>query len=157
MIEHVRWDRTTYNTLPYKYEAGTPNYVGSYALGVAVDYIRGIGMDTIAAHESELCRYAEQRLATIPGVRIYAEGRAKHGAISFNVYSSAGKIIHPFDVGTLLDQQGVAVRTGHHCAEPLIDSLGVPGTVRISFGLYNDKEDIDLLINTLTRAVAMLD
>lgn len=156
MIEHVSWEKTTYNTLPYKFEAGTPNYVGSYALSVAIDYIQQIGIETIAQYEKDLCEYAESKLRSIPGVQIYGGEGRKHGAISFNVYTEAGKLIHPFDVGTLLDRQGVAVRTGHHCAEPLIDSLGIPGTIRISFALYNDREDIDIFIRALTRAIGML-
>ena len=156
MIQHVRWEGTTYNGLPYKFEAGTPNFIGSYAMGKAVEYMTAIGMERIAKEEQTLAQYAEQQLTErIPGIVIYAGGQQKTGALSFNVYSE-GRLIHPFDIGTLLDQQGVAVRTGHHCAEPLIDSLGVPGTVRISFGLYNDKEDIDRLIRALERAIRML-
>ena len=156
MIQHVRWSGTTYNELPYKFEAGTPNFIGSYATGKALEYVQAIGMTRIAEEEAALARYAEQQLVEqIPSVRIYAAGQAKYGAISFNVYHD-GKLIHPFDIGTLLDQQGIAVRTGHHCAEPLIDHLGVPGTVRISFGLYNTREDIDRFIQGLKRAVRML-
>lgn len=157
MIEHVSWEKTTYNTLPYKYEAGTPNFIGSYALGVAIDFMQQLDWEKISSHEAELSSYAEQKLAEISGIKIYALGETKYGAISFNCYNSAGKLIHPFDVGTLLDRQGIAVRTGHHCAEPLIDSLGVPGTVRISFAIYNDKEDIDKMVAGLHRALAMLD
>lgn len=177
MIEHVSWERTTYNVLPYKFEAGTPNFIGSYALGIAIDYIKAIsitiegkelqGMEAIAAHEAELCKYAETKLHELNDtidqtIHIYADGMPKSGAISFNVFMNNGTadkpatLIHPFDIGTLLDQQGVAVRTGHHCAEPLIDSLGVPGTVRISFALYNNHEDIDTFISALARALAML-
>jgi cysteine desulfurase/selenocysteine lyase len=162
MIQHVRWEGTTYNALPYKFEAGTPNYIGSYATSVAIDYISSIGMERIETEEAELARYAEQQLRQeIPGVIIYAEGQPKYGAISFNAVSSqpsavSPQVIHPFDIGTLLDQQGIAVRTGHHCAEPLIDSLKVPGTVRISFGLYNTHEDIDRFIQALKKAVMML-
>lgn len=155
MIEHVTWDKTTYNVLPYKYEAGTPNFIGSYALGVAVDYLESIGMNAVEEAEAELCTYAEAELKKIPQIHIYAEGEKKSGAISFNAYNG-DTLIHPFDVGTLLDRQGVAVRTGHHCAEPLIDSLGVPGTVRISFGIYNTKEDVDAFIRALNRAIDML-
>ena len=151
MIEHVRFEHTTYNTLPYKFEAGTPNFIGSYAFAAALDYIDSIGMPTIQQHEAELTSYAEQRLKEIPNIRIYAEGQPKTGVISFNVGS-----IHPFDVGTLLDHMGIAVRTGHHCAEPLIDYLQVPGTIRASFGLYNDKADIDTFIAALHKAVDML-
>lgn len=155
MIDHVRWSGTTYNTLPYKFEAGTPNYIGSYALARAIEYMEHISMTQLAAHESDLCHYAEQQLSLIPEVRIYAAGQEKAGALSFNIYHN-DQLIHPFDVGTLLDRQGIAVRTGHHCAEPLIDLLGVPGTVRISFGMYNTREDIDAFIQALHRAIMML-
>ena len=151
MINHVRWSGTTYNELPYKFEAGTPNFVGSYALHKAIEYMQTIGFESIEAHERELTEYCESQLAAIEGVHIYAAGQPKAGVISFNVGT-----IHPFDIGTLLDQQGVAVRTGHHCAEPLIDELGVPGTVRVSFGLYNDKEDIDAFIAALQKSIMML-
>ncbi|MBQ1874934.1 MAG: cysteine desulfurase [Paludibacteraceae bacterium] len=156
MIQHVRWEGTTYNELPYKFEAGTPNFIGSYALSKAIEYMTDIGLEKIAKEEGLLAQYAEaQLLEKIPGIKIYAEKQEKIGAISFNMYQE-GRLIHPFDIGTLLDQQGVAVRTGHHCAEPLIDSLGVPGTVRVSFGLYNDREDIDRLIRALQRTISML-
>ena len=155
MINHVRWSGTTYNELPYKFEAGTPNFVGSYALHKAIEYMQTIGFEAIEAHERELTEYCESQLAAIEGVHIYAAGQPKAGVISFNVYVS-GNLIHPFDIGTLLDQQGVAVRTGHHCAEPLIDELGVPGTVRVSFGLYNDKGDIDAFIAALKKAIVIL-
>ena len=157
MINHVRWSGTTYNDLPYKFEAGTPNFVGSWALKEAIDYMQEVGLDAIEAHERELTEYCEEQLAVmgkwlpVTGIRIYAEGRPKAGVISFNVGA-----IHPFDIGTLLDQQGIAVRTGHHCAEPLIDTMGVPGTVRVSFGLYNDKKDIDAFISALKKAMEML-
>lgn len=151
MINHVRWSGTTYNELPYKFEAGTPHFVGSYALHKAIEYMQTIGFEAIEAHERELTEYCESQLSVIPGVHIYAAGQPKAGVISFNVGT-----IHPFDIGTLLDQQGVAVRTGHHCAEPLIDELGVPGTVRVSFGLYNDKEDIDAFIAALQKSIMML-
>ena len=151
MINHVRWSGTTYNELPYKFEAGTPNFVGSYALQKAIEYMEHVGMEAIEKHERELTEYCEKRLGELEGVNVYAAGQPKVGVISFNVGD-----IHPFDIGTLLDQQGVAVRTGHHCAEPLIDELGVPGTVRVSFGLYNDKNDIDLFIAALQKAQKML-
>ena len=157
MIEHVSFEKTTYNVLPYKFEAGTPNYVGSYAFGKAIDYLQAIGLEQIAAHELALAEYIEQELSKINQVHVYAAGRTKAGAISFNVYRADGALIHPFDVGVLLDRQGVAVRTGHHCAEPLIDHLGVPGTVRASVGLYNTKEDIDTFIAALKKAIMMLE
>lgn len=155
MIEHVRFEHTTYNQLPYKFEAGTPDFIGSYAFSAALSYMEQIGMDTIAQHEADLSKYAEQQLAQIQGVKVYALGFPKAGVVSFNVFRG-DQLIHPFDVGTLLDRQGVAVRTGHHCAEPLIDYLAVPGTVRASFGLYNTREDIDAFIAALRKAVAML-
>ena len=157
MIEHVRWDKTTYNVLPYKFEAGTPNYIGSYAFSKALEYVQEIGIEDIAKHEEELVEYIEERLAGLERVKIYAAGQKKAGAVSFNVYRADGGLIHPFDVGVLLDRQGVAVRTGHHCAEPLIEHLGVPGTLRASVGLYNTKEDIDKLIAALERAIMMLE
>lgn len=157
MIEHVRWDKTTYNVLPYKFEAGTPNYIGSYAFSKALEYVQEIGIEDIARHEEELVEYIEERLSDLERVKIYAAGQKKAGAVSFNVYRADGGLIHPFDVGVLLDRQGVAVRTGHHCAEPLIEHLGVPGTLRASVGLYNTKEDIDKLIAALERAIMMLE
>lgn len=150
MIDHVRWSGTTFNELPYKFEAGTPNFVGSYALHKAIEYIETIGWEAIEAHERDLTKYCEQQLVDL-GCKVYGAGQPKAGVISFNVGA-----IHPFDIGTLLDQQGVAVRTGHHCAEPLIDAMGVPGTVRVSFGLYNDKDDVDAFIAALKRTIDML-
>ena len=157
MIEHVHWDKTTYNVLPYKFEAGTPNYIGSYAFSKAIEYVQELGIEDIAKHEEELVEYIEERLSSLTNVKIYAAGQKKAGAVSFNVYRADGDLIHPFDVGVLLDRQGVAVRTGHHCAEPLIDHLGVPGTLRTSVGLYNTKEDIDKLVAALERAIMMLE
>ena len=157
MIEHVSFEKTTYNVLPYKFEAGTPNYVGSYAFGKAIDYLQSIGLEEITTHEHALAAYIEQELSQISQVKVYAAGREKAGAVSFNVYRADGVLIHPFDVGVLLDRQGVAVRTGHHCAEPLIDWLGVPGTVRASVGLYNTKEDIDAFVAALKKAIMMLE
>ena len=157
MIEHVRWDKTTYNVLPYKFEAGTPNYIGSYAFSKALEYVQELGIEDVARHEEELVEYIEERLSGLERVKIYAAGQKKAGAVSFNVYRVDGGLIHPFDVGVLLDRQGVAVRTGHHCAEPLIEHLGVPGTLRASVGLYNTKEDIDKLIAALERAIMMLE
>lgn len=157
MIEHVSFEQTTYNVLPYKFEAGTPNYVGSYAFGKAIDYLQEIGLERIASHEHSLSQYLEQQLAQIPNVRVYAEGVPKAGAVSFNVYRTDGSLIHPFDVGVLLDRQGVAVRTGHHCAEPLIDHLQVPGTVRASVAMYSTEADIDAFIAALKKAIMMLE
>lgn len=156
MIEHVSFEKTTYNVLPYKFEAGTPNYVGSHAFGKAIDYVQEIGLEYIAKHEHKLAKYLEAQLALLPNLRVYAAGLPKAGAVSFNVYREDGVLIHPFDVGVLLDRQGVAVRTGHHCAEPLIDYLQVPGTVRASVALYNTPEDIDTFIAALKKAIMML-
>ena len=157
MIEHVSFEKTTYNVLPYKFEAGTPNYVGSYALSKAIDYVQAIGLEEVAKYEHELAVYLEEQLVLLSNVRVYAAGQEKAGAVSFNVYREDGALIHPFDVGVLLDRQGVAVRTGHHCAEPLIDYLGVPGTVRASVGLYNTKEDVDVFVAALKKAIMMLE
>lgn len=156
MIEHVSFEKTTYNVLPYKFEAGTPNYVGSHAFGVAIDYVQEVGLEQIAEYEHELAKYLEAHLALLPNLRVYAVGLPKAGAVSFNVYREDGALIHPFDVGVLLDRQGVAVRTGHHCAEPLIDYLQVPGTVRASVAMYNTKEDIDAFVAALKKAIMML-
>ena len=157
MIEHVSFEKTTYNVLPYKFEAGTPNYVGSYAFSKAIDYVQAIGLEEVAKYEHELAVYLEEQLVLLSNVRVYAAGQEKAGAVSFNVYREDGVLIHPFDVGVLLDRQGVAVRTGHHCAEPLIDYLGVPGTVRASVGLYNTKEDVDVFVVALKKAIMMLE
>ncbi len=158
MIEHVRWEHTTYNTLPYKFEAGTPDFIGSVAFAAALDYIDSAGREKIMQHEQQLSAYAEEQLGQIEGVRVYAAGQTKAGVVSFNVYNPATQqLIHPFDVGTLLDRQGVAVRTGHHCAEPLMDHLGIPGTVRASFALYNTTEEIDIFTAALRKAAAMLE
>ena len=154
MINHVRWSGTTYNELPYKFEAGTPNFVGSWALKTAIDYMESVGMEAIEQHERELTEYCEKELSKLE-CKVYGVGCKKAGVISFNVYNGE-QLVHPFDVGTLLDQQGVAVRTGHHCAEPLIDAMGIPGTVRVSFGLYNDKSDVDAFIAALKKAQNIL-
>ena len=157
MIEHVSFEQTTYNVLPYKFEAGTPNYVGSYAFGKAIDYLKETGLECIALHENSLTQYLEQQLAQIPNVRVYAAGMPKAGAVSFNVYRLDGSLVHPFDVGVLLDRQGIAVRTGHHCAEPLIDHLQVPGTVRASVAMYSTEAEIDAFIAALKKAIMMLE
>ena len=157
MIEHVRFEKTTYNVLPYKFEAGTPNYVGSYTFGKAIEYMQSVGLESITSHEHEMTLYLEAQLNALPNVRVYAAGLRKAGAVSFNVYRGDGVLVHPFDVGVLLDRQGVAVRTGHHCAEPLIEYLQVPGTVRASVALYNSKEDIDAFVAALKKAIIMLE
>lgn len=156
MIEHVSFEKTTYNVLPYKFEAGTPNYVGSYAFGKVIDFVQEVGLEQIAEHEHKLAKYLEAQLALLPNVRMYAAGLPKAGAVSFNVYREDEALIHPFDVGVLLDRQGIAVRTGHHCAEPLIDYLQIPGTVRASVAIYNTIEDIDAFVVALKKAIMML-
>ena len=146
MIANVSFEKTTYAELPYKFEAGTPDYIGSHALAEALDFIEGIGMDNIAAYEQELCRYATEQLRTIPGMRLFGEAHQKAAVISFLVGD-----IHHLDMGTLLDRLGIAVRTGHHCAQPLMTRYGIVGTVRASFALYNTKAEIDALIAGIER------
>ncbi|MBQ8365416.1 MAG: cysteine desulfurase [Bacteroidaceae bacterium] len=148
MIQTVRFEKTTYNELPYKFEAGTPDYVGAIALGKALEWVNGIGIETIAAHEHMLTRYAVEKLHDIPQMRIF--GQPDGAAISFLVGD-----IHPADLGTILDHLGIAIRTGHHCAQPLIDHFGIPGTVRASFAAYNTTEEVDTLIEGIKRAAKM--
>ena len=150
MIKNVSFEHTTFNELPFKFEAGTPDYIGSTALAKALDYVSAIGMDKIAAYEHELTVYAMNRLKEIPGMRIFGEAEHKGGVISFLVGN-----IHHFDIGTLLDRLGIAVRTGHHCAEPLMHRMGIEGTVRASLGLYNTKEEIDALAAGIERVSRM--
>ncbi|MDR0395625.1 MAG: cysteine desulfurase [Tannerella sp.] len=140
MIASVSFEKTKFNDLPFKFEAGTPDYIGSTALAVALNYIRNIGLPEITAYEDNLLRYATERLKTIKGMRIFGQSRNKSGVISFLVGD-----IHPYDMGMLLDRLGIAVRTGHHCAEPLMHLMGIEGTVRASFAFYNTMEEIDLL------------
>jgi len=151
MIATVSFEKTTYNELPFKFEAGTPDYIGSTALAEALRYVQEIGIEEIAAYEHELTVYATQRLGEIENMRIIGTADAKSAVISFLVGD-----IHPYDIGMLLDKLGIAVRTGHHCAQPLIDSLGIPGTVRASFAFYNTKQEIDSFVDALKRVVAML-
>ncbi len=152
MIQNVSFEKTTFNELPFKFEAGTPDYIGSTALAKAIDYVSAIGMDQIASYEHELTVYAMSRLKEIPGMRILGEADHKSGVISFLVGN-----IHHFDMGTLLDRLGIAVRTGHHCAEPLMRRMGVEGTVRASLGLYNTKEEVDALVAGVERVSRMFD
>lgn len=146
MIQSVSFEKTVFNELPYKFEAGTPDYIGTTALAVALDYVNKIGMDKIAAHEHELTQYAMQQLRQIEGMRLFGEAENKSSVVSFLVGD-----IHHFDMGTLLDRLGIAVRTGHHCAQPLMQRLGIEGTVRASFALYNTKEEIDALVAGINR------
>ncbi|MGB2397567.1 MAG: aminotransferase class V-fold PLP-dependent enzyme [Flavobacteriaceae bacterium] len=151
MIAEVTFEKTTYADLPHKFEAGTPNIAGGIAFGAALDYMNALGFSNIAAYENELLSYATQALKAIEGVKIYGEAPEKTAVVSFNV-----KGLHPYDVGSLLDQMGIAVRTGHHCAQPIMDYYQIPGTVRASFAFYNTKQEIDTMIAGLKRAISML-
>ena len=157
MIESVSFDRTTFGQLPFKFEAGTPDFVATHGLATAIRYVSELGMDNIRQHEQQLTDYCMQQLQGINGIRIYGplssgsqSSALKDAVVSFNVGS-----IHHLDIGTLLDRLGIAVRTGHHCAQPLMDRLGVQGTVRASFALYNTKEEIDSFVAALRRVVQM--
>ena len=151
MIAEVSFEKTTYADLPHKFEAGTPNIAGGIAFGAALDYMNAIGFETIAAYEQELLDYATTALKAIEGIQIYGEAPEKTAVLSFNV-----KGIHPYDVGSILDKFGIAVRTGHHCAQPIMDYYQIPGTIRASFSFYNTKEEIDRMIEALKRALLML-
>ncbi len=150
MISRVTFEKTTYERLPYKFEAGTPDYVGSHALGVALDYVSAIGMDRIAAHEQALTQYAMEQMAGIEGMKFYGTAKEKTSVVAFNVAD-----IHPMDLGTLLDRLGIAIRTGHHCAQPLMARCGVEGMARASFALYNTEAEIDAFVAGLQRVVRM--
>ena len=150
MIQKVTFEHTTYNALPYKFEAGTPDYVATHALAAALDYVSSLGMDNIFAHEQALTRYALERLSQIEGMRIFGPMEGRDAVISFLVGD-----IHHLDMGTLLDRLGIAVRTGHHCADPLMSRLGITGTVRASFGLYNTREEVDALADGVERVRGM--
>lgn len=150
MISRVTWEKTTYERLPYKFEAGTPDYIGSHALATALDYVSAIGMARIHKHEQELTQYAMSRMQEIEGMTFYGTAPGKDAVVAFNV----GKI-HHLDLGTLLDRLGIAIRTGHHCAQPLMQRLGIEGCCRASFGLYNTREEIDTFVEGLNRVVRM--
>lgn len=150
MIDKVTWEKTTFERLPFKFEAGTPDYVATHGLATAIDYLNAIGLDAINAHEQELTRYCMEQLKTIDGMRLFGEAKNKDAVVSFLVGN-----IHHLDMGTLLDRLGIAVRTGHHCAQPLMDRLGISGTVRASFALYNTKEEIDTLVAGIRRVSQM--
>ncbi len=151
MIATVTFEKTTYNELPYKFEAGTPDIAGAVALGAAIDFVEEIGQENIAQHEAELLAYATEKMSQIEGLRIIGQAGNKASVISFLVDD-----IHPYDLGTLLDKQGIAVRTGHHCTQPLMAHYGIPGTVRASFAVYNTKEEVDKLVAGVERAVGIL-
>lgn len=150
MIESVSFERTVFERLPFKFEAGTPDYVATHGLATALDYVSALGMDNIAAHERELTAYCMEQMQTIPGIRLFGTTPGKDAVVSFLVGD-----IHHLDMGTLLDRLGIAVRTGHHCAQPVMDRLGVQGVVRASFALYNTKEEIDALVSGVKRVATM--
>ena len=151
MISRVTFERTTYNELPFKFEAGTPHIAGGICLGKAFEFLESIDMESAERHERELAKYAEDMLDTFEGLQIIGEAKNKTSVVSFSV-----KGIHPFDIGTLLDKQGIAVRTGHHCTQPLMDFYGIPGTVRASFAFYNTKQEIDTFVEAVERSLSML-
>lgn len=151
MIKEVTFEKTTYAELPHKFEAGTPNIAGGIVLGKAIDYLNSIGFDAIEAHEQELLAYGTQRLLEIEGLKIYGTGAKKASVISFNIEG-----IHPYDIGTIVDKLGIAVRTGHHCAQPIMNFFDIPGTVRASFAFYNTKEEIDIFVEAVKKAQQML-
>jgi cysteine desulfurase/selenocysteine lyase len=151
MIKEVTFEHTSYADLPYKFEAGTPNICGAIAFGVAIDYLNELGFDNIATYETELLNYATKELSKIEDLHIYGTSKQKASVVSFNIGS-----IHPYDIGTIIDKLGIEVRTGHHCAQPIMDFYKIPGTVRASFAFYNTFEEIDLLVSALQRAKAML-
>ena len=151
MIDQVTFEKTTYADLPHKFEAGTPNIAGCIAFGAAIDYINSIGLDRINSYENRLLQYATEKLNGIENVKIYGESASKTSVISFNV-----KGIHPYDIGSILDKMGIAVRTGQHCAQPIMDFFKITGTLRISFAFYNTEKEIDFLIETLRKAIKIL-
>lgn len=156
MIDKVTWEKTTFERLPFKFEAGTPDYVASHGLAKAIEFIDSIGLDDIQLHEQELTRYCMERLQAIEGICLYGpDSSSKESVVSFNVASHGGGLIHHLDVGTLLDRLGIAVRTGHHCAQPVMHRLGISGTVRASFALYNTKEEVDALVAGISRIIGM--
>lgn len=151
MIATVSFEKTTYADLPHKFEAGTPNIEGGIVLGTAIDYLNEIGFENISKYENELLEYATEKLLKIAGLKIYGTAKEKTCVISFNIDG-----IHPYDIGTIIDKLGIAVRTGHHCAQPIMDFYKIPGTIRVSFAFYNTKEEIDLMIEALKKAQKML-
>ena len=151
MIKEVTFEKTTYADLPHKFEAGTPNISAGIGFGVAIDYLNTIGLKKIATYENELLTYATDQLIKIEGVKIYGTSKNKVAVISFNIGS-----IHPYDIGTIIDKLGIAVRTGHHCTQPIMDFYKIPGTVRVSFAFYNTKQEIDVFIEAIKKAKMML-
>jgi cysteine desulfurase/selenocysteine lyase len=151
MIATVSFEKTTYAELPHKFEAGTPNICGGIAFGAAIDYMNSIGFEAIARYEEELLDYATLKLQEIDGMKLYGTSREKTAVISFNIEG-----LHPYDIGTLVDKMGIAVRTGHHCAQPIMDFYKIPGTIRASFSFYNTKEEINRFIEAVKKAKSML-
>ncbi|MEZ0180912.1 aminotransferase class V-fold PLP-dependent enzyme [Flavobacterium oncorhynchi] len=151
MIKEVTFEKTTYAELPHKFEAGTPNIAGGIVLGTAIDYLNNIGFENIQEYEHELLEYATKRLSEIEGLRIYGTGKNKASVVSFNIDG-----IHPYDIGSIIDKLGIAVRTGHHCAQPIMNFFCIPGTIRASFSFYNTKEEIDLMVDAVKKAQTML-
>ncbi|MGH7739861.1 MAG: aminotransferase class V-fold PLP-dependent enzyme, partial [bacterium] len=148
MISTVTFEKTTYKKAPHKFEAGTPNIAGGVALTAALDYVSAVGLDAIAAHEHELLVYGTERLSQIPGLRIIGTAKEKAGVLSFTLGE-----VHPHDIGTILDRQGVAIRAGHHCAQPIMDRFGIPATARASFGLYNTRTEVDVLESAIRKVL----
>ena len=148
MIRSVTFEKTTYNDLPWKFEAGTPDIAGAIALGAALKYITGLGMDNIAAHEHDLLAYATEVVGAIPGVQLIGTARDRAGVLSFVLDN-----VHPHDLGTILDREGIAIRTGHHCAQPVMERFGIPATARASFAVYNTKEEVDALVAGIRAAL----
>jgi cysteine desulfurase/selenocysteine lyase len=151
MIKEVTFEKTTYADLPHKFEAGTPNIAGGIVLGTAIDYLNNIGFENIQEYENELLDYATKRLLEIKGLKIYGTGKNKASVVSFNIDG-----IHPYDIGSIIDKLGIAVRTGHHCAQPIMNFFCIPGTIRASFSFYNTKEEIDLMVEAVKKAQTML-
>jgi cysteine desulfurase/selenocysteine lyase len=147
MISSVTFEKTTYNVVPYKFEAGTPDIAGAIGLGAALEYVCKLGMDKIAAHEQDLLAYATERVGAIAGVHLIGTARERAGVLSFVMDS-----VHPHDLGTILDREGVAIRTGHHCAQPVMDRFGIAATARASFAVYNTREDVDALVEGIGKA-----
>jgi len=146
MISSVTFDKTTYNKLPYKFEAGTPNIAGVIGLGAAITYVNGLGIGNIGAHEHDLLVYATEAVSAIPGVRVIGTAKEKAGVLSFVIEG-----VHPHDIGTILDQEGIAVRTGHHCSQPVMERFGIPATARASFAVYNTREEMDALVRGIEK------
>jgi cysteine desulfurase/selenocysteine lyase len=147
MISSVTFEKTTYNVVPYKFEAGTPDIAGAIGLGAALEYVSNLGMDRIAAHEHDLLVYATEKVGALPGVRLIGTAAERAGVLSFVMDG-----VHPHDLGTILDREGIAIRTGHHCAQPVMERFGVPATARASFAVYNTREDIDALVEGIRKA-----